>query len=225
MNKRRFTPAQELEIIKETENGVTIREVAELRSVAESTIKDIRKRHKLPSRVNKEIRSCYFIGCPKRGYGKDCYCTSHKKQIKRGREPSPVAVTKRLFLSRKESEYAGHMRRKFGLTIGNIHDMHDRQNGKCPYCDVSLEKPYATPEVPGLKPSVHHDHDTGKIESLLCFSCNKALHQGLIRAQTAEAAWSEMTGEEKTAWRCQFAEEENRRVEALKTTDMLTSVG
>jgi hypothetical protein len=66
----------------------------------------------------------------------------------------------------KRRERAGHLRRKFGITLEQYEEMLNGQDGGCSICG----------RKPG-KTSLHidHDHSTGMIRGLLCFLCNNAL--------------------------------------------------
>ncbi|MGP3988931.1 endonuclease VII domain-containing protein [Streptomyces sp. 3N207] len=60
---------------------------------------------------------------------------------------------------------AGHLKRQYGMTVGQRKALLDEQFGICPIC---------------LKPGpehVDHDHETGRVRGVLCFSCNAALGQ------------------------------------------------
>jgi hypothetical protein len=63
---------------------------------------------------------------------------------------------------------AGHMRRKFGLTIAQIDAMLERQGGKCAICRT---------DTPGGRGRFHvdHCHATGRVRGLLCSDCNLGL--------------------------------------------------
>ncbi|MGI5351251.1 endonuclease VII domain-containing protein [Streptomyces sp. CA-250714] len=60
---------------------------------------------------------------------------------------------------------AGHLKRKYGMTVEGRQALVDEQFGICPIC---------------LRPDpehVDHDHETGRVRGVLCFSCNAALGQ------------------------------------------------
>lgn len=58
------------------------------------------------------------------------------------------------------------LKRKFGITLGQYHDMVILQNGVCAICKKVDED---------IKLSVDNCHTTGKIRGLLCRRCNTAL--------------------------------------------------
>ncbi|MFD9337859.1 endonuclease VII domain-containing protein [Streptomyces sp. NPDC060028] len=60
---------------------------------------------------------------------------------------------------------AGHLKRSYGITEGERDEMITAQGGVCAICRE------APPE------HVDHDHQTGKVRGVLCFSCNAALGQ------------------------------------------------
>lgn len=66
---------------------------------------------------------------------------------------------------RAERNQESRLKRHYGLTVAQRDAMIKEQFGICPIC---LE--------PGPK-HVDHDHDTGKVRGVLCFSCNAALGQ------------------------------------------------
>ncbi len=67
----------------------------------------------------------------------------------------------------KRAERAGHLKRKYGITIGQYETMVESQGGGCAIC--------GTPPTNGASLHVDHDHDTGRIRGCLCFKCNNAL--------------------------------------------------
>jgi len=82
----------------------------------------------------------------------------------------------------KRRERAGHLKRKFGLSLEQYDEMLAAQHGGCAICG----------DAPEANVSLHidHDHDTGAVRGLLCFSCNGGLGQfkeqpDLIRAAAA----------------------------------------
>ena len=74
-----------------------------------------------------------------------------------------------------DRRYASNLKEKFGITLEDYEVMMYSQNGCCAICGRSESE--ATERTKRL--CVDHDHDTGKIRSLLCHKCNKAL--GLFR--------------------------------------------
>jgi hypothetical protein len=64
---------------------------------------------------------------------------------------------------------AEHLRRAFGLTQDEYERMLAEQGGPCAICG---REPRA-----GKHLHVDHDHDTGRVRGLLCFSCNVAVGQ------------------------------------------------
>lgn len=67
----------------------------------------------------------------------------------------------------KARERAGHLKRKFGITLETYDDLFMRQGGRCAICQ----------RVPRDDISLHvdHEHETGRVRGLLCFRCNNAL--------------------------------------------------
>jgi len=67
----------------------------------------------------------------------------------------------------KERERAGHLMRKYGITLAQYDAMLVEQGGRCFICR----------RLPRDDSSLHvdHDHSTQQVRGLLCFPCNNAL--------------------------------------------------
>jgi len=59
-----------------------------------------------------------------------------------------------------------NLKRRYGITLDDLHKMERAQGGRCAICD---EKPKKGRLV------VDHDHVTGRVRGLLCRSCNYCL--------------------------------------------------
>jgi len=68
----------------------------------------------------------------------------------------------------KERHRELQMAKKYGISVERYREMFDQQNNLCAICG---EKESTKNKVL----SVDHDHKTGKVRSLLCGKCNKAL--------------------------------------------------
>ena len=100
-------------------------------------------------------------------------------------------------------ERDGHLRRKFGITQADYLAMLDAQGGGCALC----ERP------PSKKRSLHvdHDHVTGEVRGLLCFTCNNGLGQFREQPGVFEAAVTYLqTGECAASSRALGAEARER---------------
>ena len=75
--------------------------------------------------------------------------------------------TRRQLPEVKARQRDGHLRRKFKLTTEQYEAMLAAQDGVCAVCG----------RMPKLGKSLHvdHDHETGAVRGLVCFSCNSAL--------------------------------------------------
>lgn len=67
---------------------------------------------------------------------------------------------------RKEVNFAGSLRRKYGITVEEWSRLLKLQNNKCLICDTSLTRKNI---------HVDHSHKTDLVRGLLCFSCNTAI--------------------------------------------------
>ena len=56
---------------------------------------------------------------------------------------------------------------KYGITIEDYDRMFEEQSGLCAIC--------GNPPEEGQLLNVDHDHETGKVRALLCFTCNNGL--------------------------------------------------
>ena len=100
-------------------------------------------------------------------------------------------------------ERDGHLRRKFGITQRDCLAMLEAQGGGCALC----ERP------PSKQRSLHvdHDHATGAIRGLLCFTCNNGLGQFREAPAVFEAALTYLqTGDSAAATRALGAEVQSR---------------
>jgi hypothetical protein len=69
--------------------------------------------------------------------------------------------------ARKAKERAGHLRRKYGITLEEYDAMLAAQGGVCAICGRQ--------PTDGISLHVDHDHVSGRRRKLLCFKCNNAL--------------------------------------------------
>ncbi|MEU3775019.1 endonuclease VII domain-containing protein [Streptomyces sp. NPDC032472] len=66
---------------------------------------------------------------------------------------------------RAQRNRASYFKRKYGITEAERDEMIAAQGGVCVICQI------------GPAEHVDHDHETGKVRGVLCFSCNAALGQ------------------------------------------------
>jgi len=86
------------------------------------------------------------------------------------RQRRRYAATQRQYRQlRRSEERAGHLRRAFGLSLDDDDRMLAEQDGVCAVCGREPRT--------GTHLHVDHDHDTGRVRGLLCFSCNVAVGQ------------------------------------------------
>lgn len=67
----------------------------------------------------------------------------------------------------KERSRAGHLLRKYGLSLEQYDDLLATQGGVCAICKRPPQGTFSL--------HVDHDHRTGRVRGLLCFRCNNAL--------------------------------------------------
>jgi hypothetical protein len=93
-------------------------------------------------------------------------------RVKRWQQENPERVnayrrSRRLEPEVKRRERAGHLMRKYGMTLERYEAMLDGQNGGCAICGRAARENSSL--------HVDHDHSTGAVRGLLCFGCNDAL--------------------------------------------------
>ncbi|MDQ3574990.1 MAG: endonuclease VII domain-containing protein [Actinomycetota bacterium] len=93
-------------------------------------------------------------------------------RVKRWQQANPerVNATQRARRAKPEAklrERAGHLMRKYGMTIEQYDAMLEAQSGGCFIC--------SRPPREDISLHVDHDHATGKVRGILCFRCNNAL--------------------------------------------------
>jgi hypothetical protein len=67
----------------------------------------------------------------------------------------------------KLRQRAGHLKRKFGITMEQYNAMLEAQGGGCFIC--------GRPPREDISLHVDHNHSTGKVRGILCFRCNNSL--------------------------------------------------
>jgi hypothetical protein len=95
-----------------------------------------------------------------------------KARVKRWQQEHPERVNayrraRRLEPEVRRRERAGHLKRKFGMTIEQYDAMLETQGGGCCIC--------GRPPRDDISLHVDHDHSSGTVRGILCFCCNNAL--------------------------------------------------
>ena len=67
----------------------------------------------------------------------------------------------------KQREWVNYLRRKYRISLAQYNELLATQSGLCAIC--------GNPPAAGRRLHVDHDHATGRIRRLLCFTCNNAL--------------------------------------------------
>lgn len=72
-----------------------------------------------------------------------------------------------------------HLKRNYGLTLFNLKQMFEKQEGKCSICESDMKFENGNynkgDKRNGREVCVDHDHSTGRVRGLLCFHCNTAI--------------------------------------------------
>jgi hypothetical protein len=95
-----------------------------------------------------------------------------KARVKRWQQANAEQVNanqrrRRSMPEAKLRERAGHLMRKYGMTLEQYDTMLEAQGGGCFIC--------GRPPREDISLHVDHDHSTGKVRGILCFCCNNAL--------------------------------------------------
>lgn len=134
----------------------------------------------------KPLDEFYKCAGTRDGYRGDCkYCNLQAKHARYVANPAPAKArarrwqqensekvnayyrARRLDPEVKLRERAGHLMRKYGMTIEQYDAMLEAQGGGCFIC--------SRPPREDISLHVDHDHSTGAIRGILCFRCNNAL--------------------------------------------------
>jgi hypothetical protein len=134
----------------------------------------------------KDLEDFYKMKGMRDGHRNDCkacnlaarrarYLSDPQKAIKRVKDWQVANRGRHLETQRRRRqrpeararERAGHLKRKYGITLQEYERLLAAQGGRCAICrrlprgDISLH--------------VDHEHGTGRVRGLLCFRCNNAL--------------------------------------------------
>src|SRR5438094_9480440 len=100
-------------------------------------------------------------------YRKNPQATIDRVTEWRKENPERFAQYQRQYKTRPErkiADRAGHLKRKFGISLEQYEEMLAKQGGVCAICGA--------PPPEGTSLHVDHDHETGEVRGLLCFPCN-----------------------------------------------------
>ena len=108
--------------------------------------------------------------CTKCGEVKDLSAFYRKSTMKDGRQSHCKVCqnqrTKAWHNANPDSKKNTDLQRFYGISLTDYNRMFEEQGGRCKICDQ---------EQPGKRLAVDHCHRTGKVRSLLCDPCNKAI--------------------------------------------------
>jgi hypothetical protein len=114
---------------------------------------------------NGDIKDCCFENLtPSFGIMEEF---DHKSEL--GRKLYAKAYRKKEPKNQKKTR---HLKKYYGISLEKFNEMMESQNGFCAICKES-EKRMIRGKNADL--SVDHDHKTGKVRGLLCYSCNTGI--------------------------------------------------
>ena len=114
-----------------------------------------------------DCRQCHIKKCTKRNKENPKYQENQRKW----REANIISrkeYDKRWYQENKEKSYEYTLKKKYGITYAEYEKMLTEQKGLCAICGK-------TEPTENRRLAVDHCHRTGKVRSLLCGKCNKAI--------------------------------------------------
>lgn len=109
-----------------------------------------------------KIRGKVYLNGSRRGRSSHCRsCNNKRAKEWAAKNHKRVAANAR----------AGHLRRKFNITVEEFDSKLALQKGQCAICGCTAD----SPRLKQQEFCVDHDHETGKIRDLLCDHCNLIL--------------------------------------------------
>ena len=118
-----------------------------------------------------DCKTC-FAARAKRWYDQNKDHVIDRVQRWRDENPDKYAEYQREYRARpdrKIADRAGHLKRKFGISLEDYDRLLAEQGGGCAIC--------SDPPEPGGNLHVDHDHADGRVRGLLCVRCNNGLGQ------------------------------------------------
>ncbi len=99
----------------------------------------------------------------------------HYQKVSADAEKAAERRAKKNKWNRSDRYYEGYYQKRFGVSLQDVRNMLSRQNGLC--ANVGCSKPIALGKEDGTNATgvVDHNHETGKVRSLLCIRCNTLL--------------------------------------------------
>ena len=116
--------------------------------------------------------------CGVRKTPEEFYFTSGKTYRRRTCKKCAEAMRKANLASKPPGEWEEHLRKrhlrtKYGISAEEFYKLLRSQEGQCSICRIDMDA--TTRQNVPKKVQVDHDHKTGQVRGLLCFSCNTGL--------------------------------------------------
>jgi len=119
-----------------------------------------------------------FNKCSKAIDGLNYWCRKcqkiNNKQYYIDNKEKIIKHVKKRYKENPEKQRNRNYKRRFNITIDDYNKMFKKQNGKCDICGSNDSGSIKTEHF-----FIDHNHITGKIRGLLCYSCNSAV--GLLK--------------------------------------------
>src|SRR5690349_8738522 len=143
------------------------------------------------TKQKQEYRTCIRCGKAKppddfyEGQGNTCkQCTKERTAARRKADPVRYRATRSAWEkdnpARAKTRRKSRLKRRYSLSISQLHEMWVEQNYQCPICGTLIEFPDLPPNPLGDETTrgvVDHDHRDGHVRALLCSACNVGLGQ------------------------------------------------
>lgn len=100
------------------------------------------------------------------GYCRPCARARYRAWVAANKEHHRESVRRRAARVPLRKRQDKHRRHRYGMEPGQYDRMMSDQDGRCALCREVSEKPLV----------VDHDHATGVVRGLLCYTCNRGLH-------------------------------------------------
>ncbi len=117
-----------------------------------------------------------------RSYCKDCYRIHNREQYQRHRDKRMAYELTResgwdrnpenreKYAVSSDQAHDKYLQRTYNITLDDFNDLLEAQGGTCAICDGRNADSAANRRM-----TVDHDHVTGKVRGLLCFTCNTSI--------------------------------------------------
>lgn len=117
-----------------------------------------------------------------RSYCKECYAIHNRQQYKKHRDARRAydagresgwarnPENREKYMVTDDQAYDKYLQRTYNMTLADYNVLLEDQDGTCAVCEGANAD-----SVKNKRLTVDHDHRTGKVRGLLCFTCNTSI--------------------------------------------------